>query len=500
MKKLFTFILFSLSAHMARAAGSQPGNWQWQYNNQSPAASIGQGITVNHAQDVIVLRWQVYSGTLTTNGGQVFLQYYDGGTTGGSGYQTQYGYPMPMQTYRDHNSATGSSFDRYSPAALTGSWHTVADANVAHNSTSLQDDPSGTGSYFVMANPDNTITDQQAQTYTVNPAMTNSNNITAAATNNLIQLGAPYSAYRSFNLNTAETQYFTKINGNSTPQTSTSNTVVEFVFRIKPSWDFTRETSAIQVGHRYFFRLRGYGNPSTGPNAGTNGYSSPYGSNNGQNSFTYSGNTYTNMGDYSSLAPMPYLDIPLDFIPKTLPVRYAQPLTASLHNGTVNLYWTSATELSNKGYAVLAGTNTANMKQIDFVSSKASNGTSSTGYSYTSQDKSPVNNTTNYYQLKQVDLDGNTEPSDMVSIYVTGGTDGGITLAPNPVIDQLNVSNAKIGSTIRIISMVGQIVKTAIVQSSLVTIDGLQSLPSGIYITSVINRNGQPETHKFLKK
>ncbi|WP_447642571.1 MULTISPECIES: T9SS type A sorting domain-containing protein [Chitinophagaceae] len=182
-----------------------------------------------------------------------------------------------------------------------------------------------------------------------------------------------------------------------------------------------------------------------------------------------------------------------------LPVQYSSYLVAVQSNGVVNLSWTSATETNNKGYAVFGGTNLNNLKQIDFVSSKALNGTAGTGYAYTSQDKSPANNTLNYYQLRQVDLDGKINSGDIVSVYVTGAKED-VTIAPNPVDDHITISNVKPGSSIKIVSMSGQVMKVAIAQNSNVVINDLGILSSGVYVVMLVNTNGQAESRKIIKK
>ncbi|PZP50795.1 MAG: hypothetical protein DI598_04810, partial [Pseudopedobacter saltans] len=210
------------------------------------------------------------------------------------------------------------------------------------------------------------------------------------------------------------------------------------------------------------------------------------------------GGTYTNIGDYHGLAIMPYVDIDPNIIDYTLPVTYSKPLTASLSNGKVDLLWASATEVYNKGYSILAGTKTNNLTKIGFVSSKAPNGNTGSGYTYSYEDTKPNANTYNYYQLRQEDLDGKEALSNVASVYV-GNVTGSVSLFPNPATTTIYLKNVKLGTTVKIIGISGQIVKTQIASSDKVTIN-IEALPSSVYVAQAINSNGKAENVKFIKK
>ncbi|MFY7652784.1 MAG: BACON domain-containing protein, partial [Chitinophagaceae bacterium] len=88
-------------------------------------------------------------------------------------------------------------------------------------------------------------------------------------------------------------------------------------------------------------------------------------------------------------------------IVSALPVTLLS-FTASQQNNHVQLSWKTANETNNKGFIVEKSNNGNNWQELLFVPAKAINGL---GADYSAIDNSP-NVGTNYYRLKQVDLDG----------------------------------------------------------------------------------------------
>ncbi|WP_447641710.1 MULTISPECIES: beta strand repeat-containing protein [Chitinophagaceae] len=179
-----------------------------------------------------------------------------------------------------------------------------------------------------------------------------------------------------------------------------------------------------------------------------------------------------------------------------LPVQYASPVKASLVAGGVQLQWTTGTETNNKGFAVQRSTDGSYFATLGFVDSKVAGGTGSgADYSFTDKMVAPG---TCYYRLMQTDLDGNTTPSDIVSIYVSGNGSQGLSVYPNPAVGMTTVSGLQVRMPFSIMSMDGRVVRTWTATSTAQQID-VSGLTTGLYIVRTI-ANGTLLSVKFMVK
>ncbi|MFN0291304.1 T9SS type A sorting domain-containing protein [Pedobacter helvus] len=95
----------------------------------------------------------------------------------------------------------------------------------------------------------------------------------------------------------------------------------------------------------------------------------------------------------------------------TLPVKLISFNGTKKQNG-INLRWTTASEVSNSHFEVLRATNGNDFAKIGEVKG---NGNSTSNQSYSFLDQRPQNGV-NYYQLKQVDLNGDSEKFKIIAI------------------------------------------------------------------------------------
>ncbi len=93
----------------------------------------------------------------------------------------------------------------------------------------------------------------------------------------------------------------------------------------------------------------------------------------------------------------------------------------------VGLSWYTASEINNAGFMLEHSTTGDNWTELDFVPGK---GTTSAAQSYSYMHQAPSSGI-NYYRLKQIDLDGSFEYSDIVSAEIGGNTNG-MFFSPNP--------------------------------------------------------------------
>ena len=102
----------------------------------------------------------------------------------------------------------------------------------------------------------------------------------------------------------------------------------------------------------------------------------------------------------------------------------------------------------------------------------------------------------NYYRLRQVDFDGQTEYSDVASVQFSSAK---FTIAPNPVADQVYLSGPLESVTeIQVWDAVGKWVRSLSGPASATPID-VSGCPAGIYFLE-IRYDTQVERVRFLKK
>ena len=117
-------------------------------------------------------------------------------------------------------------------------------------------------------------------------------------------------------------------------------------------------------------------------------------------------------------------------------------------------------------------------------------------YSFDVSNTSTVNtqqSSVNYYRIRAVNNDGSNVVSDVISNEIFSS----ITVSPNPVLKISGLSSNQ-KSVINIINRNGNVLQTAITQSSIYNFNVAQ-LHSGLYNVQVIS-NGKTQTIKFVKE
>ncbi|MCB9255517.1 MAG: T9SS type A sorting domain-containing protein [Chitinophagales bacterium] len=114
-----------------------------------------------------------------------------------------------------------------------------------------------------------------------------------------------------------------------------------------------------------------------------------------------------------------------------LPVELLSFEAKAVDNSYINLSWSTATEINNEGFEVLRSTNGVDFEKVAWI---AGNGNSTEELSYTWNDYEVTRGMVYYYQLKQVDYDGQYEYFDIVSAKLEASASVTIIgdLIPNP--------------------------------------------------------------------
>lgn len=170
-----------------------------------------------------------------------------------------------------------------------------------------------------------------------------------------------------------------------------------------------------------------------------------------------------------------------------------------LDNNNAVLNWTTSFEDGNKGFEVDRSFDGTHFSRIGFVPSA---GNSNTEHSYSFTDPS-LTRDTNYYRLKQVDLDDRFTYSKVVLIRDPHVTPS-FTVLPNPFNDQLDIVFGQVQTgkiRVRLLDATGrELVQTSGVQSTGSHLHlALPGLSAGVYLLEVRSDTGT-QIQRVLKK
>jgi len=157
------------------------------------------------------------------------------------------------------------------------------------------------------------------------------------------------------------------------------------------------------------------------------------------------------------------------------------------------LSWATASEVNSSGFAVERSKDARNWTEIGFVASKANSGKE---LSYSFLDEQPMNGD-NFYRLKQLDMDGSIEYSQVQLVRFDKVHQ--LHIVPNPTNSNFVVKGLRGNNTIAVTNVAGQEllkVRTETVGEQLVQI---AHLSAGMYFVTITNDDGSSEIHKVVK-
>jgi len=161
----------------------------------------------------------------------------------------------------------------------------------------------------------------------------------------------------------------------------------------------------------------------------------------------------------------------------------------------VNLIWETATETDNDYFEIehsLSG------KEFKTVGRVTGHGTVNTISRYEFKHLNPVNGL-NYYRLKQVDFDGQSHYSDVISVWMDLLSES-IRLFTNPTQGKMNIAIPREGDfRIRIYDTIGNEVYSTQLTGGIPQSIETDGMPRGLYYL-VSSRGGREISEKFLVK
>lgn len=187
---------------------------------------------------------------------------------------------------------------------------------------------------------------------------------------------------------------------------------------------------------------------------------------------------------------------PSTTINTVLPVKLTSFGAKAQNNGAV-LSWTTVSEINNSHFDILRSENGSTFTKIGTV---RGNGSSNIIHTYTFTDIYPFNGTS-YYQLRQVDFDGNSEKSAIISLKMDLAVNDFSVVATDLGQLKISVNSANSGSGQLVITdITGKIIlnESPLVEKGYNTLNYSVSLQPGLYIASFKVGN-QLSRVKFLK-
>ncbi len=182
-----------------------------------------------------------------------------------------------------------------------------------------------------------------------------------------------------------------------------------------------------------------------------------------------------------------------------LPVNFLS-FTATAEKTDVLLDWSTAQEQNSDHFEIERSSDNSNFVSIGQVTA-AHNSNMQMNYSFT--DPSPVSGN-NFYRLKEVDLDGNSMYSKVVSVNFGGPSQNVIAVYPNPAHEsfQLLFKNMPTGRyEMSLLSPAGQVIQSRSIQvSNSASYAELVPLSSGLAQGTYIIRLVDQQQHVFISK
>ena len=160
------------------------------------------------------------------------------------------------------------------------------------------------------------------------------------------------------------------------------------------------------------------------------------------------------------------------------------------------LYWSTATEINNLGFMILMSSDKENWEEIGFVKG---NGNSNSIKQYKYIDSSPFGSEKIFYRLKQIDVDGDSELSEIIEVNIDIFTHELFQNYPNPFNPSTKIrftipsQNPLVGEannqlvTLRIYDILGREIATLINEEK----------PPGIYEVEFSTSKSEVETNHF---
>ncbi|MBL0307209.1 MAG: T9SS type A sorting domain-containing protein [Chitinophagaceae bacterium] len=228
---------------------------------------------------------------------------------------------------------------------------------------------------------------------------------------------------------------------------------------------------------------------------------------NAQQAFTIMNNTGGNfVGNFATVViPLGYTitynpagsaTVVVTKLGSTLPAVWGDFNALAKNNNRVNLNWSTLQENNVSHYTVEYSANGRDYTSIGTVAA-AGNTTNVTNYSFVHN--TPDVQKTNYYRIRQSDLDGKTAYSVIRPVRFSKGTVAPILVTPNPVRDRLQLSVQAENIRIMLVDLSGRTLKNMNLQPGNHELSVTELAP-GMYHLVIFQDGLRLETQKLIKQ
>ena len=180
----------------------------------------------------------------------------------------------------------------------------------------------------------------------------------------------------------------------------------------------------------------------------------------------------------------------------TLPAVWGNFNALAKNNNRVNLNWSTLQENNVSHYTVEYSANGRDYTSIGTIAA-AGNTTDVTNYSFVHN--TPDVQKTNYYRIRQSDLDGKTAYSVIRPVRFSKGTVAPILVTPNPVRDRLQLSVQAENIRIMLVDLSGRTLKNMNLQPGNHELS-VSELAPGMYHLVIFQDGLRLETQKIIKQ
>lgn len=164
-----------------------------------------------------------------------------------------------------------------------------------------------------------------------------------------------------------------------------------------------------------------------------------------------------------------------------------------IHEVGIALDWQISSEENNVGFDIEKSADGKNWETLDFVPGKS---TTVNIQNYKFIDAKPYEGK-NYYRLKQLDFEANFKYSEVININIENNLPT-TTIYPNPVQNELLVSNVQNMKYYVIYNDSGQVIQLANIDEKQLIIN-TKDFKKGIYFIKLQNENGKMVSKQFVK-
>lgn len=234
------------------------------------------------------------------------------------------------------------------------------------------------------------------------------------------------------------------------------------------------------------------GDPTIAPGGGVQ----PYGKTSSLSNAIFVGGWYSKTTEFSMTSGTSGVYVNVQ---PPLPVTWLNVSAAKTDNGTVNINWSTASEINNDFFTVEKSFDNRNFAEIAKINGA---GNKSTISKYAFEDRNPGNGTI-YYRIKQTDFNGAFDYSSVVAAF-SGKTLKNLIVSPNPAVSDITVTwdaPVKEQLNLQIVDMTGMVLVSELLpfNSNVATIK-LDDLSSGLYFITVASNNDLVYKNRIVVK